>query len=189
MSIDNVKVNVLEENLASDAIDNIQKELQRIEECCDYSSKGHFVSSKDWEKWHFWLGISATIFSIIASCLASACLGYGHWVVIMTMLASAASAIITFLKPSEQSEIRRSFANQYLAHRNQCRRFREIEITLLRDNSQRLLERFSDLAQKFDDLNNSAPTIPDYCYKKAKRGIEAGQTIHKVDLQEKQTCQ
>jgi len=167
-------------------LDSIRKELHRIEECCDYSSKGHFYSSKEWGKWHFRLGIIATIVSAIATYMASECLRCGVWVVFMTITATSVSAIITFLKPSEQSETKRSYGNQYLTLRNQCRRFREIEMSILGDNSERLLEQFNMLTQKHEDLNNSAPTIPEHCYKKAKKGIEAGQTTHQIDLQEKQ---
>jgi len=99
---------------------------------------------------------------------------------VSALLVTALTTVLTFLKPSERSEIHKAAAGQYHALRNRVRRFREIELDdgLEGDKAK---ERLFKLAADQDDLNQNSLSISRCDYEKAKRDIDEGRSQYRVD--------
>jgi hypothetical protein len=154
----------------------MRKEANRVEE--DSPGKGHFEAARTWANVHLWLGLPTAALAAIASGSA-----FKEEVVIagtLALLASILAAISTFLNPSERSQLHHQAGAKHVALRNRARMFRDLD---LRSGAQEshLLESLRALAQERDDLNLSNPQIPRFAFKRARRGIETGEAVYKVD--------
>jgi hypothetical protein len=159
-------------------LDNeIEKECIRIEEDCNYSSKGHFEASACWKRIHLWIGIPSAIMAGVAgvSAFEENTLLAG----VLAILVAAMGAVSTFLNPSNKASEYYSSASSYLELRNRVRRFRNIEVTGM--DSEEAKERILAYGQQKDDLSSSTPQIPEWAFKKARDNIEDGQTNYVAD--------
>jgi hypothetical protein len=159
----------------------LMREAERLEEDATYSSKGHFNAEDTWVRRNYWLGIPATALTAIAGVtliksqpeIASA----------LTLFASLLTGLMTFLKPNERAAIHRAAAGQFLQLKNEARFFREVELLAkgdLNDTSPKL----KLLLAKRDELNQKSPSIPRKAFEAARKGIEEGEALHKVDRKE-----
>jgi len=155
----------------------INKECQRIEEDCIYSSKGHFEASSCWKRIHLWIGIPSAIIAGVAS--VSAFEENTLLAGVLAILVAAMGAVSTFLNPSSKATEHNGAGNSYLGLRNRVRRFRNIELPGM--NSDEAKERILAFGQQKDDLSSSTPQIPEWAFKKARANIEDGQADYAAD--------
>jgi hypothetical protein len=156
----------------------LRREAERIEEDATYSSKSHFNAEGAWIRRHYWLGIPSTILAAVAG--ATLIRNQPEWGSVCALVASLLTGLMTFLKPNEHAAMHRSAAGQFLALRNDARFFREVEL-LQMDQLDELPGRLKALSATRNELNQKSPSIPRGAFIAARKGIEEGEAIHKVD--------
>jgi hypothetical protein len=156
----------------------LRREAERIEEDATYSSKGHFNAEDTWVRRNYWLGVPATVLGAVAG--ATLIKSQPELASIFMLVASLLTGLMTFLKPNERAAMHRAAAGQFLALRNDARFFREI-VLLQSDRLDDLPERLNALAATRNELNMKSPSIPRRAFVAARKGIEEGEAIHKVD--------
>lgn len=161
--------------------DEIIKEAKRIGESLLYSSKGHFTASYFWSNFHLWIGVPVVLFSAVAGASALSQFDPKHILAgLISILVAALSGVMTFLNPNEKASVHLNAGNNYDSLMNKVRIFWSIDCW--RDESEQVLtEKLKYLSEQKDKLNQSYPQIPWWAYKKAKKGIEAGEAEYKVD--------
>lgn len=162
-------------------ISALRREAERLEEDAIYSSKGHFNAEDTWVRRNYWLGVPATVLGAVAG--ATLIKSQPEWATAFTLLASLLTGLMTFLKPNERAAMHRAAAGQFLALRNDTRFFREIEL-LQSDRLEELPERLKALSAMRNELNLKSPSIPRRPFVAARKGIEEGEAIHKVDKED-----
>lgn len=168
-------------NLDSNTRQRLESEALRIEEDANYSGRGHFQAAIPWSRAHISLGIVITLFSGVAGGLV---LTWGTRFVLLAgifaLVAALLSGVNAFVNAGQRAAQHREVGNEYLALRNKARIYREID--LHGDSTgEELTNELKHLSDRRDDLNRRSPQIPGYAYKRAKRGIEEGQTDYGVD--------
>ena len=157
--------------------EKLQIEANRIEEDSLYSSKGHFYAASVWSKVYSWTGVVASILAIIAG--ISALKQHELLAGILAILVGALSAITTFINPNKKASMHQDAGNRYNALRNRARIFHEIDIELHSEDE--LLTTLKNLSKRRDKLNMLSPLIPNWAFKRARKGIEEGEADYKVD--------
>lgn len=157
---------------------NIVKELGRIEEDSEYSAKGHYNAADPWGCANLSLGLVNAVVAGIAG--ASAFKGHENVAGALAILASALAAAITFLAPGDRASIHKRSGGEYHTLRNRCRIFRDVTLASLA-NDDEVLARFDELTARRDELNATCPQIPGWAFRKARKGIEEGETQYRVD--------
>ena len=159
-------------------MENLIAEAKRIEEDATYSCKGHFEAAGGWDRWHYWIGIPATVVATTAGLSA-----LKHYTTISAVLAFSAaglSAVFTFLHAKEKASTHLRAGNAYSALQKDARVFYEIECP-----GQGSLEKLKGLLRQLIDrrnkLNSDSPQIPRWAFVKARRGIEEGEAEYRVD--------
>lgn len=162
----------------TDLLTKLATEAQRIEEDAEHSAKGHYNAAARWARYHLCLGLPSAVIAAFGGAavlndLPEAAVG-------LALLSSALTTVLTFLKPSERSEMHKTAAVQYHSLRNRMRLLREIEFAdgiEVRTAKERLLA----LATERDELNQSSPAIPRCDYEIAKQDIDSGRARYRVD--------
>lgn len=139
----------------SDLRSQLSLEAQRIEEDTEHTFKAHYNASTRWSTLHLWIGLPAAILAAISG--AAAFNNYPNIAGSLAIISTALTTVLTFLKPSERSEIHKSVAGQYQSLRNRARMFREIELV---DDAEftALKQHLLELAKERDDLNQTSPS-------------------------------
>jgi hypothetical protein len=162
----------------SDLITKLADEARRIEEDTEHSFKGHYNAAARWARYHLWIGSPSALLAAIAG--VAAFKDQPELAFALALVSTAFTTVLTFLKPSERSEIHKTVAGQYQALRNQARIFREIDLMdgMSPDEAKaRLLE----LARARDELNQTAPDPGRRNYELAKQDIDSGRARYRVD--------
>lgn len=156
--------------------------LQRIQEDCEYSAKGHFESAMHWRMWNYGLMIVSII--SVCACLALTFSDWGKfWTGIIGIISSLATFILIFLNPQEKYLSHQNSGNDYLALRNEARIFLEYELSKLDEDD--LITKIKELNSKRDALNKHSLPILEKAYKSAKHQIEVQKTAqYRVDKDE-----
>lgn len=153
-------------------------EALRVEEDTEHSAKSHYNAAARWARYHLWLGLPSAVIAALGG--AAALNSLPEVAVGLALLSSALTTVLTFLKPSERSEIHKTVAGHYHALRNRIRLFREIDLVDGIDPGS-AKERLFALAMERDELNQSSP-MPARCdYELAKQDIDAGRSRYRVD--------
>jgi hypothetical protein len=161
--------------------DGIIRETQRIEEDSLYSSKGHFDAAKTWKTVHFTVGCACAMLSAIAGASALSQFSYHNVVAgVISILVTALTAGLTFLRPDECSAAHSAFARQYAKLRNAARIFRDVDVRGRLDTDE-LRQRLVSLNEERDRLNTEAPQIPSWAFRRARRGIVEGEADYATD--------
>jgi hypothetical protein len=165
-----------------DIKDRIIEEALRIEEDVNHSARSHFVAANRWAKYHLRIGLPS---ALIAALSGGAYLGEeSFFAVVLAAVSTGLITTLTFLKPSERSEIHNNAGNQYLELRNQTRIFRELEIAEEFDKES-AVKKIKELAQRRDELNQRTPAIQRRDYDQGKKDIDEGRSTHKIDKETK----
>lgn len=162
----------------SDLVNKLSDEARRLEEDTEHSFKGHYNASARWAAYHLWIGLPSALSAAVAG--AAAFKHESEWAGALALLSTALTTVLTFLKPSEQSEMHKTVAGQYQALRNKARFFREIELSdglAAVEAKNRLLE----LTNARDELNQTSPAISRCDYEKAKKDIDSGRASYRAD--------
>jgi hypothetical protein len=111
--------------MSEDIVIKYKKEASRIEEDFTYSEKSHYNASNYWSCVHYWIGIPNTIMIAVSGIEAFS--GEGLIAEVLAIIATSVAALNTFLNPNEKSSNHKRRADEYLALKNQSRRFCEID--------------------------------------------------------------
>ncbi|MCU7829584.1 MAG: SLATT domain-containing protein [Candidatus Thiodiazotropha sp. (ex Myrtea sp. 'scaly one' KF741663)] len=162
--------------------ERLAAESRRIEEDSDHSARSHYNAADRWGHYHLWIGLPATILAAVAG--GAAFNNCQIIAVALSIIVTALTTVLTFLKPSERAEIHKSAADQFLGLRNKSRLFREVELSDATD-MESVKAKLLELAAVRDELNRSSPGIPREDYEKAKRDIDSGSSQYRVDMEGK----
>lgn len=164
--------------ISKDLLDRIVAELLRMEEDCTHSGKAHFNASTRWTRWNYAFGIP----SVVLSAAAGAAFFKDYAVVagLMSSGVTILTALMTFLKPSEQAASHKSSGDQYLALRNDARVFREIQLSQIVDDAAAIAG-MNGFTTRRNELNQASPPFSNGDFKKAKKGIDRGEALHAID--------
>lgn len=165
----------------SELISKLAEEAKRIEEDTEHSFKGHYNAAARWARYHLWIGLPSALLAAVAG--AAAFKDQPELAGALALISTALTTVLTFLKPSERSEMHKTVAGQYQALRNQARIFREIGLTdgIAPDEAK---ARLIELAHTRDELNQTSPAIARRDYELAKQDIDGGRTRYRADAVE-----
>ena len=156
----------------------IVAEAKRLEEDALYTAKGHFEAAARWERFNLAVGLIATTAAALAAVFT---LSHNDTVVILlAMLVSISTGVITFLNPNKIAASHHRAGTEYNAIRNKARIFYEIECQS-NDANDHLIAELKAMSRQKDDLSATSPSVPQWAFNHARRGIEAGEAIYKVD--------
>jgi len=171
------------ERVASKTKEEVIKEAKRIEESLLNSSKGHFAAAHFWRNFHLWIGVPMVLLSAIAGASALSQLDPTHLVAgLFSIIVLALSGVATFLNPNEKVSAHLTAGNSYDSLMSGVRMFWAIDCWGT-ESDQVLTERLKHFSERKDNLNQTSLQIPRWAYRKAKRGIEAGEGAYNVDKQ------
>jgi hypothetical protein len=169
------------ESPTSKTKEEVIKEAKRIEESLLHSSKGHFVAARIWGNLNLWVGVPMVVLSSIAGAAALARFDPERVIAgSLSILVAVLSAVATFLNPNERVAAHQNAGNSYDSLMNRVRIFWAIECWQS-DSDQALTERLRHFSEQKDDLNRKCPRIPPWAYRRAKKGIDAGEAKFAVD--------
>jgi len=157
--------------------ENLIKEAKRIEEDSIYSSKGHYEAARQWSQIYLWLGIPTALIAGISG--VSAFEDCTFIAGVSAIIAAALAAISTFLNPSEKAQAHYTAGFKFTSLKNKSRIFREIEI--IDEDKKNKKEALLILSSERDGINEVSPQIPRWAFKKARKGIEGGESKYSVD--------
>lgn len=164
--------------MAPDIIERISDELLRMEEDCNHSAKAHFNASDRWALWNYCFGIPSVVLSTAAG--ATFFKDYPVLAGSMALGVAVLTSLMTFLKPGEKAGGHKSSGDQYLALKNNARVFREIELRSGIE-AEAALNAMKSLTTRRDELNQASPPFSRSDFEKAKKGIDAGESLHAID--------
>lgn len=162
----------------NDLIIKLANEALRVEEDTEHSFKGHYNAAARWGHYHLWIGLPSALLAAVAG--AAAFRDAPELAGGLALVSTALTTLLTFLKPSERSEMHRAAAGRYQALRNQARIFREIEL-LESASSEESKAGLLGLVKERDELNHGSPSIQRCDYEVAKRDIDSGRARYRAD--------
>lgn len=162
----------------NDIATEIAAESRRIEEDSEYSAKSHFCASARWLKIHLWVGLPTAILAGVAGVTALS--NYITLSACISIAVAAATAVMTFLNPTERAATHLDAGNKYNSLRNRTRIFRNVDLRI-ETPERELADQLKGLADQRDELNLASPAIPRWAFKAARRSIRAGEADYVVD--------
>lgn len=162
----------------SELISKLAAEAKRVEEDTEHSFKGHYNAAARWARYHLCIGLPSALLAAIAG--AAAFKNEPGLAGALAFVSTALTTVLTFLKPSERSEMHKTVAGKYQTLRNQARIFREIGLLdgMTPDEAK---VRLFELANTRDELNHTSPAITRCDYELAKQDIDSGRTQYRAD--------
>lgn len=168
--------------IEDDVKKRLSDEAERIEEDAEHSSKGHYNAAGPWQAAHLLLGVLSAILSAVAAGVAAQKGADLTTVVVgVSLAAGALTATVTFLKPNEQSDRHRRAGDRYLDVKNRARFCRTVEMEATSATEPKLIESLRAIQVDLASARTAAPLIPEWAYRKARKGIAEGQAKHRVD--------
>lgn len=162
-------------------LQEIGKELSRIEESARYSSQGQFEQAKLWRKVNAILGTFAAIVTAAAGVLTFATDDLDVWAGATAIGAALLVAVITTIAPERRADRAERAANAYLAIQARARRSLLVELeSMIKADA---LARVEELTAARDDTNRGADPISKVARTKAYNNIESGGQVYGVDEQ------
>ncbi|MFH1560278.1 MAG: SLATT domain-containing protein [Chloroflexota bacterium] len=170
--------------LSEDVRQHLEQEALRIAEDSNYSGRGHLQAAIPWSRVHLFLQMTIVLLSAGSGMLA---LIWGErgdtyivWAGVLALLAALLAGISASLKAEQRANLHLQAGNEYLALKNNVRLYREI-VLLTGTVASELIRELTHLSTERDAINRRSPQIPGWAYKRAKKGIEQGQTDYGVD--------
>lgn len=166
--------------------ESLMREARRVEEDGLHSSKGHYAAAERWRNVHLLVGVPTAALTAIAGLVivggpedawgVPLDMAFG----LVAIVGAISTAVMTFLGPEKRSTEHHAAGDRYNTLKGRARRFREID-ALRPFTDDELSERLDAMVTERDELNQSSPLIPKGAYKKAKKGIAAGEATYEVD--------
>ncbi|GGE94564.1 SLATT domain-containing protein [Shewanella carassii] len=153
-----------------------QSETNRIEEDAIHSAKAHYNAAERWSHINLFIGIPNAVLAAFAG--VEAFKGSEVLAGSLAIAVAAITAISTFLNPGDRASNHKRCAGEYLALKNRSRIFNKIDCERI-ESEDKLDAIFKELVDKRDNLNSTSPQIPSWAFKKAKKGIDAGEADYK----------
>ncbi len=151
----------------------IIEEASRIEECCEYSAKAHYNTSKEWNIGNLCLNIPIAIIAAVVVFIPD------EYKTIPAVITAILAAVQACIKPTDCLKVHKMAGDKYLELKNKTRRFKNIEIELL--TSEEAIKGLDKLASILDGYNSVNPQPSRTGYEKARKGIQEGEAQYKVD--------
>lgn len=161
----------------------IVKEAKRLEESTLHSAKGHFSASETWSRVHLWIGLPNAVAAGVAGTLALSFTEDPEVRILggsLSILAAGLAAVQTFLNPNEKAAAHLNAGNSYEGLNARVRIFWTVECWE-GQSDRALTEKLKDFAAEKEKLNRSCPQVPSWAYRRARRGIEAGEGAYSID--------
>ena len=187
------ETNTDKEKVQSIPLEAIVKEAKKIEENCLHTSKSHFVSAHTWTKFHLWIGVPTAILAAIVgtlvfasfeqenNCVEKFLSNYGNIIAgIISIIVCTLTAVSTFLNPKEHSNTHLAAGNNYDSLMARARIFWTIDCRR-EETVDMLTAELKNFSTERDRLNRDHPQPSKGAYKKAKKGIDAGEADYKAD--------
>jgi hypothetical protein len=138
-----------------------------------YSEKGHFAASSWWRFVNYALGIPSVLLGVFAGASILQQEGSELLAALAALLASALTALNTFLDPSQRASQHQQTGTAYGRLRRIIRQFVQIE-GLATESVSELREQLNDLTESVSDIQKDALPISKRAYTKATKSIKAG---------------
>ena len=155
----------------------IKTEALRIKESTTLSAKSHFEASRLWDMSNLVMGSVATVAAVLA---ANATRPYPSIATALTVSTAILTGLLTFMKAGDRAANHKKAGDQLLGLMYEIGFF--IRVTLVGANDatgvEKQLKAFSD---RLISLNRISPCPPRWAYKRAKKGIAAGESDFAVD--------
>lgn len=173
------------ERPASKALEEIVREAKRLEESTLYSMKGHHCAASGWSNRHLWLGLPVVVISALVGAATFSQYAETYPLVkttagLLSLAVAILSGISTFLNPNDRENAHLSAAHGFDKLNNDSRLFWSVDCWQ-EDSDAVLTTKLKELVDRKNELNGNSPQIPDWAYRKAKAGIEAGEAQFEVD--------
>lgn len=158
-------------------LENFKKECQRIEEDATHSSKGHYNDSGIWLKIYYAIGLPMVVCSAVSgfAFFTKNLEHAGYLSLVVTTLA----LLQIFIKADDKSIQHKNSADELNHLKNEVRRLRKIKTEIL--SKEKLMEELDVLAGKYSQIIRISLPISNYAFRKAKKGIEEGQSKYLTD--------
>jgi len=157
----------------------IEKELKRIEEAAMYSAQSQFSSGKFWRGLNITLGVPAAAAAAVAGAAGLADAANVKTAAYIALCVAALTAVMTTLNAAQRSEQSQSAANAYLALQGDARVLRTVDLPGLDDVEAR--QRLSELIERRNQINATAPVPAYLAYRLGKRNIDKGRQQYEAD--------
>lgn len=150
----------------------------RLLEDTEYTPKGHYNMEDIWRRRRLLLGIPGA--ALAAGAGTTAATSLPAWATAALAFASALlTAAMTVMNPSEQARRSRVAADALKEFHERLRRWLDLDLPLLNAAEARLA--YEDFAREKARLNEGAPPINQRSFRRARAGIEAGESTYQVD--------
>jgi hypothetical protein len=160
-------------------IDEIRKEVSRIEESARYSSQSQLEQAKLWRAVNLLLGLPAAVLAAIAAGTGLASAAGRVPAAILALIAAGFGAALTTLNASRRMNQAQSSGNAYLALETAARQLGRIDLSGMTEDEARAA--LGELTSRRDELNQTADIPGFYAYWRGKKNIEKGRQAYEVD--------
>ena len=157
----------------------IADEVHRIEEAAKYSAQTQFSSAKFWRGLNLVLGVPAAALAAVAGAAGLADASDATTAAYIALAAAALTAVMTTLNAAQRAEQSQAAANAYLALQGDARILRGIDFAGLSQPDAR--QRLTELVERRNAINSTAPVPAFLAYKLGSRNIRGGRQNYEVD--------
>lgn len=157
----------------------IARELLALEEDLLYTEKAHFAAAEELQRVHLLLGLTATLSAAVS--VASVVTEAGPlWSGIPALVASLASAVLTFVKPDEKAAQHLGAGRSLGQIRVRSRQHRELGLQeqATPPNPKRWRGYVDEIGKAKAETDQSAPATSNRHFRKAQAKIQAGHFVH-----------
>lgn len=157
--------------------DEVRLELKRLEEDILFTEKAHFAQATSLRVVHYVLGGIATLASALAA--ATAVKSAPDWAAFFAIVATTASALVTFLKPEARAEQHQASARALGALRVQIRQVYSLDLYEDRlESKDKWRAVTADLTKQKSDIDAASPSIGERAFRGGKKKISRGDFEH-----------
>jgi hypothetical protein len=160
-------------------LDEIRKEIDRIEESATWSAQGQFEHAKFWRLINVGMGVPTSLLAAVSGGTGLAAAGLRYFAAGCALLAAGLGGAMTTLNPGRRVAQAQAAANAYLALQTAARQLRLIDLEVMTPDEARVA--LQDLTTRRDELNQTADPPGRRAYKRAKKNLEEGGQTYAVD--------
>jgi len=178
------EIDTTQETGISKSKNAIIEEAQRIEENCSLTAKAHFEAARVWGSCDLSTGVVVAILAAIAGALALAQFDpqelFNVIIGITSIVVAVLAGVSAFLRPNEKALTHHQAGTNFDSLLTRTRMFRSIECWQV-ESEEILTKKLETLSEERSRLNSTSRQPPRWAYKRAKKGIDAGEASYAVD--------